>query len=579
MAALASLRSLLSFVAVVLWLLGPGTLMLYLGVLPFAWLAPRRRRGAVSAYMRLMSRGFLWLLRLGGARFERAGTVCTAEPGLVVMNHQSLLDIVTLTLLCWPQAPAFVTRRRYAVGIPAVSTCVRMTGSPVVDPERDPRAAVDELRRRAPELRHGVVLFPEGHRSRNGAVRPFKAAGAQALLEGQAMPVWVVATDGLWSSPRLVDFVFNIHRIHARTEVIERLPPATGAETPALLERARAAIVARIEELRAGTDLVPRALVEAVRARVQGSAGGDAPRAAKALAEAGGGEVEAVVFFGSRKSGARPGPGSAYDFFVVTASERRFYRALADAKLVRRSPRLLAVLGRVLAPTSISLTLPGEDGPLRAKCSVMTRRAFERDTSRRRRDHFTLGRLFQRTEVLYARDGTAREAVMRALARAHALAYEWARPWLPPQFDVDAFTRTLLRVSFAGEVRPEPAGPRVETLWAAQQGYLREVYGVLLGELARRGDLREVARGAYAPTRPVGTWERACLRGYFRWSMLRATARWAKHVATFEGWLDFLVGKARRHGGQEVVLTERERRAPLLFLWPRVWRYLRHKDR
>jgi hypothetical protein len=32
----------------------------------------------------------------------------------------------------------------------------------------------------------------------------------------------------------------------------------------------------------------------------------------------------------------------------------------------------------------------------------------------------------------------------------------------------------------------------------------------------------------------------------------------------------------RRHSGEEIVLTERERRAPLVFLWPRVWRYLRH---
>ena len=41
----------------------------------------------------------------------------------------------------------------------------------------------------------------------------------------------------------------------------------------------------------------------------------------------------------------------------------------------------------------------------------------------------------------------------------------------------------------------------------------------------------------------------------------------------------FLVRKARRHSGDGIELTEREKRAPLLFLWPRVWRYLRHKDR
>jgi hypothetical protein len=48
---------------------------------------------------------------------------------------------------------------------------------------------------------------------------------------------------------------------------------------------------------------------------------------------------------------------------------------------------------------------------------------------------------------------------------------------------------------------------------------------------------------------------------------------------TFEGWLDYLLRKAERHTGQEIVLTPRERRLPLVFLWPRVLRYLRHKDR
>ena len=50
-------------------------------------------------------------------------------------------------------------------------------------------------------------------------------------------------------------------------------------------------------------------------------------------------------------------------------------------------------------------------------------------------------------------------------------------------------------------------------------------------------------------------------------------------MVTFDDWLDFIVRKARRHTGEDIVLTERERRMPLVFLWPRVIHYLRHKDR
>jgi hypothetical protein len=324
---------------------------------------------------------------------------------------------------------------------------------------------------------------------------------------------------------------------------------------------------------------LPPELVEAVRRQALARTAPEAEAAARALAEAADGEVDAVVFFGSRRTGARPEPGSAYDFFVVVRHERPFYGALRARGLVGRSPRLLAALGHVLAPTSISLTLPGLEGPVITKCAVSSRRAFERDTSPRRRDQFTMGRLFQPTSVVYARDEAATDAALRALARAHALAFQWARPWLPPRFDAEVFARTLLRVSFAGEVRPEPVEQRVETLWQAQQAELRAVYAVLLRALAGRGELEAHDDGSFSLARPVGGFERARMSSYFRWSKLRAVARWGKHVVSFEGWLDFLVRKARRHSGQEIVLSERERRAPLLFLWPRVWRYLRQKDR
>ena len=577
---LSALRSAFSVVAVLLWTMVPGMLMLYGAVVPAGWLMPRRRRAFVSAYMRVMSRGMLGCMRLGGARLERSGTIPTDRHSVILMNHQSLLDIPTLVLMSWPHAPAFVTRMRYARNVPPVSTCVRLIGSPVVDPRRDPRAAVDLMRAAAPEQRHGVVLFAEGHRSRDGALRPFKSAGAEALLGAHSMPVWVAVTDGFWSSRRLVDFVFNVHRIRGRTQVLGPLPaPASVEEVPALLRLARERIEAALQRMRNEDGLVPEALTAAVRARALAAPDEEAAAAARALADAADGELDAVFFFGSRRSGARPEPGSAYDFFAVVNDERRFYTALQRRGLVGRSPRLLAALGRVLPPTSISLALPGASSSIAVKCAVSSRRAFARDTSERRRDHFTVGRLFQPVSVLWARDEASREAAVRALARAHFLTYGWARPWLPERFDAEAYARTLLRVSFAGEVRPEPVARRVETRWQAQQDYRREAYGVLLTAVAERGDVRATGDAAYTLARPPSAWERTRLWLYFRWSLVRATARWGKHVLSFEGWLDFLVRKARRHSGQEIVLTERERRAPLVFLWPRVWRYLRQKDR
>lgn len=324
----------------------------------------------------------------------------------------------------------------------------------------------------------------------------------------------------------------------------------------------------------------PDALREAVRARVASAALDEgARRAARAVEERGGAATRAIVFFGSRKTQARPDAWSAYDFFVIVDRYRPFYDALRASGALRRPPALVAALNRPLPPNQIGLTLgaPGES-TARAKCAVAAADAFARETSPGRRDHFFLGRLCQQTEIVFAADEAARERVVDALASAHALTYDWVRPFLPERFDVGAFCRTFLRVSYAAEIRPEPDG-RADALWEAQRGYLTDVYGVLLRELHAAGALVEHEPGTYALAEPARAGERRRLAAYFWRSKIRATVRWAKYVVTFDDWLEFILRKAARHSGQTIELTPRERRFPLVFLWPRVFRYLRHKDR
>jgi hypothetical protein len=318
-----------------------------------------------------------------------------------------------------------------------------------------------------------------------------------------------------------------------------------------------------------------RARLDVLRRRaLAGEAGGEARALATRVAALGGDAVRAILFFGSRKTQARPASSSAYDFFVVVDDALAFYRALHAAAALRRSPRLLAALDRVLTPNQLAVRDP--DGGGLAKCAVISLRALARETSERRRDHFVAGRLFQPAEIVHHADEASLRAALEALAGAQRLTYRWARPFLPPTFDVEAYTRTLLRVSFAAEIRPEPEG-RADLLWQAQRAALLPPYALLLEELARAGELQQ-RPGGYALARPAGSGERLGMRFFFARSKLRATLRWAKHVVTFDDWLEFILGKVQRHTGRPVELTPRERRHPLLFLWPRVIRYLRHKD-
>ena len=113
---------------------------------------------------------------------------------------------------------------------------------------------------------------------------------------------------------------------------------------------------------------------------------------------------------------------------------------------------------------------------------------LERETSARRRDHFTIGRLFQPTRILAARSAEARERLLAALVSAHAETWRWSRPWLPRSFNADDYGRRVLEISMSWEVRPEPPG-RAAALWEAQRAAHQPVFEALLHELESAGEV------------------------------------------------------------------------------------------
>ena len=245
----AALRSVLGVALLLAWMVLGGTYQ-RLVVYPFVFLRPRRRGALTSRYFRGMSHGILFCMRLGGATLRRSGTVSTASPVLVIMNHQSLLDIPTAGLMSSPLVPWFVTRRRYQYGVPAVSPCLRLMGCPVIEP-RDPKASLKTLRQAARALEHGLLVFAEGHRSRDGDVQPFQTAGVLTVLRERHMPVCLVVTDGFWTARRLIDFVLGVGKIRGETEVVGVFePPADDAGLPAFVEHLRETMIAHLALMR-----------------------------------------------------------------------------------------------------------------------------------------------------------------------------------------------------------------------------------------------------------------------------------------------------------------------------------------
>ena len=249
MGALRALRSALGFLLIAPLFFVTGSVQRFL-IWPYVALRPERRKPVMDRYMHFMARSVLVCMRIGGARIAETGHVPTERPVLVLMNHQSLLDIPTAVALCRPNVPLIVTRGLYGRGIPLVSPMLRIQRYPLIDPKADRRQAV-AIVQEAARREEGILLYPEGHRSRGGDLGRFATAGVRAVLKERLWPVYVIVTDGFWVCRNAKDFLFRIHEIDGKTEVLGPFdPPATDAEVPAFVERMRETMKARLEEMR-----------------------------------------------------------------------------------------------------------------------------------------------------------------------------------------------------------------------------------------------------------------------------------------------------------------------------------------
>lgn len=290
------------------------------------------------------------------------------------------------------------------------------------------------------------------------------------------------------------------------------------------------------------------------------------------LREAGGDSLRAILLFGSQLVRATPDGHSAWDVVLVVDSYGDFHRQLVSGGHHRRPAWLLSLLARVLPP-NITAFDPGDDGPL-AKCAIVSREHFQRALGPRARDHFLKGRMVQKVAVPWARDEAARAEVEEALAGARRGVLSWVAPCLAGDFDADALARRMLEVSYGGELRPE-SGDRVSQVHGAQAAFLHGAFQDVLDQAAQAGEVTPVGEGRFRLAREPGRWERWRVSLYFARSKVRATARWLKHVVTFNDWLTYIQRKVERRLGTTVEITPWERRLPLLLLWPKVVRVLR----
>lgn len=248
-------RTVLFLLVFLLYLVFFMGLLQRLVIFPMAWLSPASAPRLFASWIRLQARITLRLLRvLGGVRVRVDGRI-PPESCLVIMNHQSLIDIpIGLSVMPGP-LPLIPGRRRYARGIPGVSAYLRSAGNPLVSQKPEHRkadlAGILDAASRVDAGEASLLIFPEGHRTRDGEILPFMPGGLHVVLSRTRRPVYCAVGDGMWKSRTLKDTFFNLSKVRARVRILGPFqPPADKTEIQGFVDRLRGEMVAALAEMR-----------------------------------------------------------------------------------------------------------------------------------------------------------------------------------------------------------------------------------------------------------------------------------------------------------------------------------------
>lgn len=220
-------------------------------------LRPRRRVWILGPWIQFMASYVMGMVgRVGGASLPRPERVVPCRPGvLIVMNHQSLLDIPLVVQTVDDGYPRIVTRARYHRFIPLISHMVRLYQYPVVDPSANRRELLDslaDLERQARQSEVPIAIFPEGTRSRDGEIGRFKKRGLDRILSVRDWTVHVFVADGFWETAKLKDFMKGMAGLDGRMAYLGSMEWSDpDADVEPFIEELRQRMVRGLQELRA----------------------------------------------------------------------------------------------------------------------------------------------------------------------------------------------------------------------------------------------------------------------------------------------------------------------------------------
>ena len=253
--ALRAARSLGFFLFYFVYLIFFVGLLQRLVIWPLITLRPSHRDQIVGRWLRLNGRATMALCRvLANVQMTVHGAI-PAGNFVVLMNHQSVVDIA-IGLALVPPTAIIPTRERYRYGLPGISPLARLARFPFVSQKaRATKAEVVALARAAELVEagaHTLLIFPEGHRTESGDIGPFMTSGLELILARARRPVYCIVGDGMHRTRTFHDATRRFADSDIRIQILGPFdPPAEKGKIAPFLASLREHMVDTLGKLRA----------------------------------------------------------------------------------------------------------------------------------------------------------------------------------------------------------------------------------------------------------------------------------------------------------------------------------------
>ncbi|MCX7733725.1 MAG: hypothetical protein N2254_02990 [bacterium] len=293
------------------------------------------------------------------------------------------------------------------------------------------------------------------------------------------------------------------------------------------------------------------------------------PEFIKFFQERFGDSLIAVIFYGSRLFDPVKNDG-LYDFYVIVDFYEKVHSSIWHI-----------LLNRILPPSVYMAEVSVDDQRVGAKYNIISFQDFIKyivDPP----EIYIVGRFSKAVYIAYARDEDIKWKISDLIRKAMYFCLVYTIPMLDDleKFDLERLIFEILSLSYKGEVRIEDPN-KLSNLLEADKDFYFNVYVPMFLDYVKQneGIIFEIDRSEDVFKK---TWavvgdpipSKQEVINFLKVSARRGVLRWPKGLITFRGYREYLERKVKK-SGEDVELSEIDKRYPLIFGWRHVIKLLR----